>query len=122
MVLIRFDNGVLAKVSVNYGCVMPYTFPIEVFGNRGTVKDNRVWSHKFPGQKGWAEIPAILPDSADVSHHPFQGQIDHFVECIREGRESHCNLDDAIKTHEIVFAAQESYRTHRPVSLPLQGA
>jgi len=120
IVLIRFDNGALGKVSVNYGCVMPYMFPIEVFGNRGTIKDNRVWSHKYPGQKSWVEIPTILPDSADVSHHPFQGQMDHFVDCIRNGRESHCNLEDAIKTHEIVFAAQRSYETHQPVSLPLE--
>ena len=122
LVLIRFDNGALAKVSVNYGCVMPYMFPIEIFGNRGTIKDNRVWSHKFPGQKNWVEIPTILPDSADVSHHPFQAQMDHFVDCIRNNRESHCNLADAIKTHEIVFAAQESYATRRPVRLPLEDA
>lgn len=121
LVLIRFDNGVLAKVSVNYGCVMPYAFPIQVFGNQGTIKDNRVWSPKFPGQKDWVEIPTILPDSADVSHHPFQGQIDHFVECVRNNVESHCNLEDAIKTHEIVFAAQRSYETRQPVKLPLEG-
>lgn len=120
IVLIRFENGALGKVSVNYGCVMPYMFPIEVFGDRGTIKDNRVWSPKFPGQKGWVEIPTILPDSADVSHHPFQGQINHFVDCIRSGKESHCNLEDAIKTHEIVFAAQQSYATKQPVSLPLK--
>jgi predicted dehydrogenase len=120
MVLIKFDNGVLAKVSVNYGCVMPYMFPIEVFGNRGTIKDNRVWSQKFPGQKNWIEIPTILPDSAEVSHHPFQGQMDHFVECLRNNQESHCNLEDAIKTHEIVFAAQRSYETRQPVRLPLE--
>jgi predicted dehydrogenase len=119
ILLIRFDNGVLAKVSVNYGCVMPYAFPVQVFGNRGTIKDNRVWSHKFPGQKKWIEIPTILPDSAEVSHHPFQAQIDHFVDCIRGNVESHCNLEDAFKTHEIVFAAQESYKTRKPVILPL---
>jgi len=119
MVLIRFDNGVLAKVSVNYGCVMPYTFPIEVFGNRGTIKDNRVWSHKFPGQRNWVTIPTILPESADVSHHPFQGQMDHFVDCILTGHESHCNLADAVKTHEVVFAAQQAYQTRQPVKLPL---
>jgi len=120
VVLVKFDNGVLAKVSVNYGCVMPYMFPIEVFGNRGTIKDNRIWSHKFPGQKNWVAIPTILPDSADVSHHPFQRQMDHFVDCIRSGHESHCNLEDAIKTHEIVFAALESYETGKAVTLPLE--
>ena len=119
MVLIKFDNGVIAKVSVNYGCVMPYMFPIEVFGDRGTIKDNRVWSHKFPGQRDWVEVPTILPESADVSHHPFQGQMDHFVDCIQNNRESHCNLEDAIKTHDIVFAAQQAYATGQPVQLPL---
>jgi predicted dehydrogenase len=116
--LLRFANGVVGKVSVNLDCIMPYTFPIEIFGDRGTVKDNRVWSHRFPGQTGWVEIPTVMPDSSDVTHHPFQAQMDHFVECIRGNRESHCNLEDAVHTHEVVFAAQECYRTGRPVRLP----
>ena len=57
--------------------------------------------------------------SCDVAHHPFQAEIDHFVECLREGHESHCNLADAIKTHEVVFAARRCYRTGQPVRLPL---
>lgn len=117
--IVKFDNGVVGKVSVNYGAVMPYMFPLEIFGDKGTVKDNRVWSHKYPGQNDWVTVPAILPDSADVSHHPFQGQMDHFVDCIREDRESHCNLEDAIHTHEIAFAAQQCYETGLPVQLPL---
>ena len=120
LLLLRFDGGATGKVSANLDCVMPYTFPIEVFGDRGSVKDNRLWSHKFPGQKDWVEIPTVLPTSSDVSHHPFQGQVDHFVECILEDRESHCNLADAIHTHEVVFAAQECYRTGKPVRLPLR--
>ena len=117
--LVKFSNGAVGKVSVNYGCIMPYTFPVEIFGNKGTVKDNRVWSHKYPGQNSWVEIPAILPDSADVTHHPFQGQMDHFVQCIQTDTESHCNLDDAIVTHEIAFAALQCYETGQPVKLPL---
>ncbi|MCC6443082.1 MAG: Gfo/Idh/MocA family oxidoreductase [Armatimonadetes bacterium] len=117
--LIKFENNVLGKVSVNYDCVQPYTFPVEVFGDKGSIKDNRIWSHKFPGQKGWVTIPSIMPESADVSHHPFQGQMDHFVECILQDRESHCNLDDAILTHDIPFAALQCYETGQPVKLPL---
>lgn len=116
--LLRFANGAVGKVSVNFDCIMPYTFPIQIFGEKGSVKDNRIWSHKFPGQKKWIEIPTILPDSADVTHHPFQGEIDHFVNCILNNRESHCNLEDAYHTHEIIFAAQECYDTGRPVKLP----
>ena len=118
--LVRFSNGVLGKVSVNADCVMPYRFPIRVFGSKGTVFDNRVWSHKFARQKNWVELQEICPDSSDVRHHPFQGEIDHFVECIQASRESHCNLEDAIKTHEVVFAALRSYETGQPVRLPLK--
>lgn len=117
--LVKFDNGVLGKVSVNFDSIMPYTFPIEIFGDKGTIKENRIWSHKFPGQKGWVTIPTILPDTADVTHHPFQGEMDHFVDCILNDKESHCNLDDAILTHEIAFAALKCYETKEPVKLPL---
>ena len=117
--LVRFANGVLGKVSVNFDCVMPYRFPLRIFGDRGTVMDHRLWSHKFPGQRDWIELPAILPDSSDVSHHPFQAQMDHFIACLQQGTASHCDLEDALKTHEVVFAALRSQRTRRPVSLPL---
>ena len=117
--MVKFDSGALGKVSVNFDCVMPYVFPIEIFGDKGSVRDNKVWSHKFPGQNDWVQIPAILPDSADVSHHPFQGEIDHFVDCILTDTESHANVEDAIRTHEVAFAALQCYETRQPVKLPL---
>lgn len=115
--LVKFDNGAVGKVSVNADCVMPYRFPVRVFGDRGTIFDNKIWSHKYPDQKDWVELPAILPDSSHVSHHPFQEEIDHFVACLLADRESHCNLEDAIKTHEVIFAALESVRKGAPVKL-----
>jgi len=120
-VLVRFRNGALGKVTVNADCIMPYRFPLRVFGDRGTVFDNRVWSHKYPGQTDWVELPTICPDSSDVRHHPFQGEIDHFVECVLTGVDSHCSLEDAAATHEIVFAALESERTAQAVRIAAGG-
>lgn len=115
VVIVRFANGALGKVTVNADCIMPYRFPLRVFGDRGTVFDNRVWSHKYPGQTDWVELPTICPDSSDVTHHPFQAQMDHFVDCILAQRESHCSLEDAALTQEVVYAALESERTGMPV-------
>jgi UDP-N-acetyl-2-amino-2-deoxyglucuronate dehydrogenase len=84
--------------------------------------DNRIWSHKYPGQTDWIELLSVLPDSSNASHHPFQAKIDHFVECIRQNRPSHGSLDDTIKTHEIAFAAKQSAQTNLPVRLPLLAA
>ncbi len=119
LIMVRFQNGAIAKVSANYGCIMPYSFPLSIFGNKGTVKGNRVWSWWYSGQNDWVSIPAILPDTPAVSHHNFRGEIYHFVDCILSGRESHASLEDAINTHEIIFAAQKCYETKKPVKLPL---
>jgi predicted dehydrogenase len=117
--LMRFRNGVLAKVSANLEPVQPYEFPIRIFGDRGTVRNNQFWSHRIPGQKDWITIPTICPDSSDVTHHPFQGEMDHFVDCILQDRESHANLEDAVHTHEIAFAVMQCAETGLPVRLPL---
>ena len=119
MAMVRFSNGVLGKVSVNFEGIQPYAFPVSIFGDRGTIKDDRLYAPARPGHKGWTAIPGIRPDSSDVSHHPFQAQADHFIDCLLHGVESHCNLADAVKTHEVVFAALECYRTGRPVKLPM---
>lgn len=117
--LVKFENGAMGKVACSIECVMPYVFNIELLGDGGAIRNNQVFSKRWTGQKSWATIPTILPDSGDVTHHPFQEEIDHFVDCILNDRESHANLDDAAETHEICFASEISGRERRPVRLPL---
>jgi predicted dehydrogenase len=118
MVLAKLTGGVLGKVSVNFEAIQPYAFHLQIFGDRGTIRGNRLFAPSIGGNQ-WVDIPGVCPDSSDVTHHPFQGEIDHFIDCLASDRVSHCNLDDAIKTHEVVFAAQQCYETGRPVALPL---
>ncbi len=120
VMMVKFDNGVLGKVSSNYDVVQPYNFVWNIFGDKGTCKNHRVWSKKFPGQNDWVSIPGIMPDTAEVTHHPFNDEINHFVDCIRENKESYLNLEDAVNTHEAAFAAMISYSEgNRIVKLPL---
>ena len=118
---VRFRGGAIGKTSALFDCQMPYSFNIDLAGTEGTLRDNRVWSKKlFPGQTAWATVPTILPDSADVEHHPFDAEINHFVDCIREDRESHCNIADAYNTHEVCLAIDRSIELGgQPVKLPL---
>lgn len=117
--LVRFEDGTIGKVGCSIECVMPYFFNILLLGEQGTIRNNQIFSRRWPGQRGWATIPTILPDSGDVSHHPFKDQVNHFVDCILNDRESHANLEDAAQTHQICFAAEISARERRPVTLPL---
>ena len=118
--LVRFANGGMGKVSACTTQWMPYNFNIDLFGADGVVRGNRLYTRQLPGLTGFAELPTVLPDSGDVAHHPFQGEIDHFVDCILSGKESHVNLEDAVNTHEVCFAADESAAADgKPIKLPL---
>lgn len=54
-----------------------------------------------------------------MKHHPFPEEINHFVDSILRDRETIVNLNDAVKTEEIVLAADISAAEGHPVKLPL---
>jgi predicted dehydrogenase len=114
--VMKFRGGAIGKTSTLFDAEMPYSFNIDLAGTMGTIRDNRLWSKTlFPGQTGWTTVPTVLPDSADVNHHPFDAEMDHFAECILEDRESHCNIADAYRTHQLCLAIEQSVAEGRPV-------
>ena len=120
--LVEFANGRIGKVSCIGESRMPYVFNVEVFGSEGTFRNGHLYSHLTPAQNDWIYVPSIEPDSADVEHHPFQGQIDHLIECILEDKDSHVDLRDAVNTHEACLAAEVSIaRDNEKVRLPYEG-
>jgi predicted dehydrogenase len=106
--IVRFANGKAGKISASVEQWMPYQFNVDVLGTEGGLRDNRFYSRKIPGVTGWMEFPTVLPNSGAVSHHPFQGEIDHFLDCIVEGKESHVNVHDGVNTHRALFAIDRS--------------
>jgi predicted dehydrogenase len=122
---------------------MPYAFGVEMMGSRATLAhDLLLWNEhpvdidaltaacpvasvRFSPATTATGAPAIrieceMPGSADVTHHPFQGEIDELVACVLEGRETHLNVFDGQKTMEVCIAADRSAaRGGRAVRLPL---
>jgi hypothetical protein len=65
-------------------------------------------------------IVCMMPDSADVTHHPFQAEIDELVTCVLEGRDTSIDVFEAQKTIEVCLAADRSAELGgTPVALPL---
>jgi len=87
---------------------MPYQFNVDLLGSEGGVRDNRFYSRRIPGADSWIEIPTITPNSGLVSHHPFEGEIAHFIDCIRTNTESHVSVRDGVNTHKAAFAIDQS--------------
>jgi predicted dehydrogenase len=115
--LLKFANGAIGKVASCVECRMPYTFPVFLTGTKGSIRDNRLWSHQLEGQTDWATIPTIMPDSGDVTHHPYQEEFDYFVDCIRNKQDNILNIEESATIHEIIFAADESAASGQPVKL-----
>ena len=118
---VKWSNGAVGKIGSSVDCVMPYQFNIDIMGKDGSIRDNLVWSKKLlPEASDWTEVPAILPDSGDVEHHPFEGEIDHIVDCILNDVEPYPNVEDAVKTHEVCIAMDMSSESGgEAVRLPL---
>jgi len=140
----KLQKGAIGHVTSSTDFMLPYTFGVELMGDKATVRDTLVTWHKdqpldvdelrranpFPevklldAQYGSGSpalrIDCLMPDSADVSHHPFQGEMDELVEAVRNRRETHLSVFDAQKTMEVCLAADLSAgKGGRPVRLPL---
>jgi len=115
---VEFEDGKIGRSATTFDAKMPYRFNIGVYGTEGTIRNNEIFAPKlFPGQNDFMKIPCILPDSADVAHHPFEGEVSHFLDCIVEDKRPYPDLEDAARTHEICFAADLSAESGRPVAI-----
>jgi predicted dehydrogenase len=118
LAVMKLGNGALCKLASTLEPCAPYLFRVELLGTEGTIRNNRIYSDRWPGQYDYAEIPTDVP-GLSVLDEAMKQEISHFIECIDNEVESHANLPDAIKTHEALMAVDLSAAEGRPVSLPL---
>jgi predicted dehydrogenase len=115
---VKFKDGKLGRTTTTFDAKMPYRFNIGIYGTKGTLRNNEIFAPKvFAGQSDFAEIPCVLPDSGDVTHHPFAGEVSHFLDCIINDERPFPDLEDAAQTHAVCFAADLSAETGRPVAV-----
>jgi predicted dehydrogenase len=136
---LRLERAALGHVTSSTDFMLPYNFVVELMGDRATLRQDRIqWLEtkidldalraanpfadvalEADGERA-IRIRCIMPDSVDVTHHPFQAEIDELVACIIDGRETSINVFDAQKTMEVCLAADRSAALGgKPVTLPL---
>lgn len=132
---------VLAQLTSSTDLQLPYTFGVEMMGDRASLRDDLIlWKDtpvdievlrrtcpfpdvafqpvRTPTGADAIRIETAMPGSANVSEHPFQGEIDELVSCILGGRDTHLNVFDAERTMRVCLAADRSAaRGGRPVSV-----
>lgn len=115
--ILRFANGAIGKVATSIECRQPYLFPVLFQGDKGTIWNDNLSTLDWPGtpKDRWAKIPAALPDSGEVNDHPYLGQLEHFVDCIRNDKRPHNDLKAGAHVHRVIFAVEEAIRAKRNV-------
>lgn len=117
--ILRFADGRVGKCSAVVDCLQPYYFHTHLCGSEGSLLDDKFHSMKLHADKSkWSTISMTTLDSGDVSDHPYQKQFQAFFDAIDAGVDMPLtDLKTALNTHRIVFAADESARTGKPVDL-----
>jgi predicted dehydrogenase len=115
--ILKFKNGAVGKCAASLDCLQPYYFHTHLLGSKGSLLDNKFHSSELQTHRhNWNTLGFQLLDSGDVSDHPYQTQFEMFFNALAKGREMPLtNLDEAVKTHEVVFAADRSAQQGRPV-------
>ena len=143
VVNMTLEGRALGHVTSSTDFMLPYSFLVELMGDRATLRQDLLQSldapidlerlaaaNPFPNVRLAATSdpagrPAIrivcpMPDSADVAHHPFQDEIDELVACVLGERDTSIDVFDAQRTMEVCLAADRSAELGgTPVSLPL---
>jgi predicted dehydrogenase len=113
--ILKFKDGRVGKVASVIDCLQPYYFHVHLVGSEGSLLDNKFHSTELAGlnKNKWSELSMKLLDSGDVSDHPYQTQFEAFFKALDRGHDMPLtSLAQALKTHEVIFAADNSAQRH----------
>jgi predicted dehydrogenase len=113
--LLKLKDGRVGKCASVIDCLQPYYFHVHLVGSEGSLLDNKFYSTHLGGlnKSKWSELSMKLLDSGDVSDHPYQTQFEAFFSALDRGQEMPLtNLTQALRTHEVIFAAEHSAELH----------
>ena len=100
--LVEFRNGIVGTIRTSWAFDLPAGHhPVHIVGERGQLYggDNRLWFQP----DGWQPAALELPQ-ADT----FAREIEHFADCLFEGRAPLASLQDGIDTLRLIRAVYDA--------------
>lgn len=109
-----FDDGMIAKVSANFGCVKPHYHRIMVYGTQATFENGTDVAYLYRSRD-----PDDGPEAIDT---PYPGVhkgalIPSFVDAILGKRRAVVEEADVFAAMEVCFAIDRSLQQHQPVGI-----
>ena len=119
LVTLRHESGVISHVEGSWARPTGFQVSVEIAGTKGLLsfssKDSTPLTIECRA-KGDAEVGVIVPESP-VSVDPYYQELEHFINCLEEGRTPDVTAQDGLEAVRICEAAMRSVSTGRPVVL-----
>ncbi|MCQ2396522.1 MAG: Gfo/Idh/MocA family oxidoreductase [Lentisphaeria bacterium] len=105
---VQFTNGAIGVFSCSLVGTTPYTANLSILGEKGTIVNDKFFLKRFEGQADYFTLDTGVKKTGDVYGHPFPAMVEHFVECLKEDRESPNNIASAVNAHLTCIAVSKS--------------
>jgi len=126
MSMFRWPGGRIGKVSSSLDAIQPYMFRVSAVGSEGSIVDDQFYTTRVAGleRARWSRMGArTIGDALVIGPDMYVDFLTGFVAAVRTGvAMPRTNLDMAYRMHRMIFAADASAESGRPVTLaPLPG-
>jgi len=114
VILMKFENGAIAKITANGGCVHPHFHKLGVFGTDRTFMHDDSGARLFESREPKAKPAEIFEEYPGIEE---KGSIiTSFVEAIMDPKENAIvSCDDTFETMSVCFAAERAMTEGKPV-------
>ena len=117
--IMKFEDGTVGKVASSIDCLQPYLFNVHLCGSKGTVWNDKFYTEALSGleEHAWSTFNTNLPDSGDVSHHPYREMFEDLIGAIRGESEQVHKFEDMMYSHRACIAGDMALERGKPVKM-----
>jgi predicted dehydrogenase len=115
VVVLRFENGALGVIDDSRAARYGYECSTEVMGTRATARIDAPHGHEWRTPQGASYgLPRDFEERFPIA---YAAELDAFARCVLDGTAPRVTGMDALAAFDLATAADESWRTGRPVGV-----
>jgi predicted dehydrogenase len=126
MSMFRWAGGRIGKVSSSLDAIQPYMFRVSAVGSEGSIVDDQFTTTRFAGleRARWSRMGArTIGDALVIGPDMYMDFLTSFTASIRSGvAMPRTSMDMAYRMHRMLFAADASAESGKPVAIAPIGA
>lgn len=113
--ILKFESGLIGKVTANFGCVRPHFHALSIYGTRATFVNGPEFAELFESRDPTQTSKKITTPYPGIEEN---GLISSFVESILCQTPAVVTTDDVFKTMSVCFAIEKA--THQSKSVAVK--